>query len=96
MMQPVKPVHEFRFGRIKTTIWANQSASGEVWFNVQLARLYLENGEWQESTSFGRDELPLVSKAADMAFAWIWSQSGSNSRRTDSTAVPNDRMPSRR
>jgi hypothetical protein len=90
MTQPVKPVHEFRFGRIKTTIWANHSPSCEVWFNVQFARLYLESGEWRESTSFGRDELPLVAKAADIAFAWIWSQSGSpNARRPDSTVMSN-------
>jgi len=90
MLQPTKPVHEFRFGRIKTTIWANHSLNGEVWFNVQFGRLYLESGEWYESTSFGRDDLPLVAKAADVAFAWIWSQSGStNARRPDSTAVSN-------
>ena len=92
MLQPTKPVHEFRFGRIKTTVWANHSLSGEVWFNVQFARLYLASGEWQESTSFGRDDLPLIAKAADMAFAWIWSQSGSpNSRRPDSAVVPHSR-----
>jgi hypothetical protein len=93
MTPHVKPIHEFRFGRIKTTIWANHSASGEVWFNVQFGRLYLESGEWRESTSFGRDELPLVSKAADMAFAWIWSQSAlANYQHRDSTIAPNDRL----
>ena len=63
-----KPAHEFRLGRIKTTIWANQSTTGEMWFNVELVRLYSESDKWHESTSFGRDDLPLVAKAADMAF----------------------------
>ncbi len=71
----LRPAAEYRLGRIKATIWANQTGAGEVWFNVQIVRLYLEANQWQESTSFGRDDLPIVAKAADLAFAWIWSQS---------------------
>lgn len=74
MSQHTKPAHEFRLGRIKTTIWANQATRGEVWFSVEITRLYLDGDAWHESKSFGRDDLPLVAKAADMAFAWIWSQ----------------------
>jgi hypothetical protein len=75
MTQRMKPAHEFRLGRIKTTIWANQAPRGDVWFSVEIVRLYSESQKWHESTSFGRDDLPLVAKAADAAFAWIWSQS---------------------
>ncbi len=75
MTMRTKPVHEFRMGRIKATIWANHTPTGEVWFNVEVVRLYLEGDKWHESASFGRDDLPLVAKAADMAFAWIWAQS---------------------
>lgn len=74
MNQRMKPAHEFRMGRIKATIWANQTKEGEVWCSVEVVRLYSEGDKWHESTSFGRDDLPLVSKAAEMAFAWIWSQ----------------------
>lgn len=73
--QKVRPANEFRLGRIKTTIWANSTTTGELWFNVEIVRLYLEGDQWHESRSFGRDDLPLVSKAAEMAFAWIWSES---------------------
>lgn len=70
-----KPACDFRLGRIKVTIWANHAADGDVWFSVEIVRLYQNAGQWHESTSFGRDDLALVAKAADMAFAWIWSQS---------------------
>ncbi len=70
-----KPARDFRLGRIKATIWANHTADGDVWFSVEIVRLYQDAGQWHESTSFGRDDLPLVAKAADMAFAWIWSES---------------------
>ncbi len=29
---------------------------------------------WQDSTSFGRDDLPLVAKVADMAHTWIFQK----------------------
>ena len=70
-----KPACDFRLGRIKATIWANHAADGDVWFSVEIVRLYQDAGQWHESTSFGRDDLALVAKVADMAFAWIWSQS---------------------
>ena len=70
----VKPVHEVRLGRIKATIWANQTDNG-IRYNVTFSRLYKpEGGEWQDSSSFGRDDLPLVAKAADRVHSWIFEQ----------------------
>ncbi len=35
-----------------------------------------KNGDlWKESTRFGRDDLPLVAKVADMAHTWIFGES---------------------
>jgi hypothetical protein len=78
MAQKKEPTHRFRLGRIKVAIWANQSKKGEAWFNVEIVRSYLEGDAWQESTKFGRDDLPIVAKAADMAYAWIWAQQRSD------------------
>jgi hypothetical protein len=74
MAQKQKPVHEFRLGRIRVAIWANQSNSEGVWFNTSIVRLYKDGDKWKETTAYGRDDLPLVSKAADMAYDWIWKQ----------------------
>jgi hypothetical protein len=69
-----KPVHELRLGRIKAAIWANETDNG-IRHNVTLSRLYKPEAEdWQDSTSFGRDDLPLVAKVADMAHTWIFQK----------------------
>lgn len=66
-----KPVHEIRLGRIKAAIWANDTDNGTR-HNVTITRLYKDGDEWKTSTSFGREELPLVAKVADMAHSWIY------------------------
>ena len=68
-----KPVHEIRMGRIKAAIWANETDNGTR-HNVVITRLYKDGDEWKTSTSFGREELPLVAKIADMAHTWIYQQ----------------------
>jgi hypothetical protein len=35
-----RPAHEVRLGRIKATIWANETEGGAVRHNVQLRRIY--------------------------------------------------------
>jgi hypothetical protein len=65
------PAHEIRMGRIKATIWGNELESGGFRHNVQLRRIYKDGDEWKQSDSFGRDDLPLVAKVADMAHTWI-------------------------
>jgi hypothetical protein len=65
-----RPAHEIRLGRIKATIWANQNDNG-TWYNVTLSRNYKDSDEWKSSSSFGRDELLTVAKAADLANSWI-------------------------
>ena len=68
-----KPVHEIRLGRIKAAIWANETDNGTR-HNVTITRLYKDGDEWKTSTSFGREELPLVAKIADLAHTWIYQQ----------------------
>ena len=66
-----RPVYEVRLGRIKAGVWANQTERG-VRHNVTLARIYKDGDDWKESTSFGRDDLPLIQKVADLAHTWIY------------------------
>ena len=74
-----RPVHEVRMGRIKAAIWENESDNG-TFFNVAISRLYRDNNdEWKDSTSFGRDDLPLVAKVADQAHTWIFEHGNSSS-----------------
>lgn len=72
-----KPAHEIRLGRIKAVVWENEVEGGGVRHNVQIQRLYKDGDQWKDSTSFGRDDLPLVAKVADMAHSWVFQQNGS-------------------
>jgi hypothetical protein len=66
-----KPVHEIRMGRVKAAIWENSTQQG-VRHNVSIARLFKDGSQWRDSTNFGRDDLPLVQKVADLAHSWIY------------------------
>ena len=68
-----RPVHEVRFGRIRAAIWQNETENGPR-HNVTITRLYKDGNEWKDSTSFGRDDLPLVAKVCDQAHTWIFEQ----------------------
>jgi hypothetical protein len=74
-----KPVHEVRLGRIRGAIWANDTENG-VRHNVTFSRLYKDGEKWKDSTSFGRDDLPLVMKVADLAHTWIYEQGSGGER----------------
>ena len=66
-----RPVHEIRLGRIKAAIWENETREG-IRHNVSLTRIYKDGESWKDSTSFGRDDLPLVAKVADIAHSWVY------------------------
>ena len=70
----VRPVHEIRLGRIKAAIWENETQNGTM-HNVTISRLFKDGKQWKDSTSFGRDDLPLVAKVADRVHSWIFEQS---------------------
>ena len=71
-----QPVHTIRFGYIKACIWRNQTKAGER-HSVSVVRLFRNGDVWKESTRFGRDDLPLVAKVADMAHSRIYGESHS-------------------
>ena len=39
---------------------------------MTVVRLFRNGDVWQESTRYGRDDLPLVSKVTDLAHSWIY------------------------
>ena len=75
-----RPVHEIRLGTIRASIWVNKSRGKSVWFSVSVLRIYMDDSQWRTTTSFGRDDLPIVAKAAEMAYQWIWSKSCSSEK----------------
>ena len=74
-----RPVHDVRLGRIRAAIWENETDNGKR-HNVTLSRLYKDDqGEWRDSSSFGRDDLPLVAKVSDLAHTWIFEHGSEKS-----------------
>ena len=74
------PVHEIRMGKVKACVWANHTEKG-IWHNVTFARIYKDGNDWKESTSFGRDDLPVLAKVADRAHTRIFENGSSSSDR---------------
>ncbi|BBO34233.1 hypothetical protein [Lacipirellula parvula] len=80
--EKARPVHEIRLGRIKAAIWENEVSTG-IRHNVTFQRIFKDGTQWRQSDSFGRDDLHLVMKVADLAHTWIYEQgqdSGANDR----------------
>jgi hypothetical protein len=77
-----RPVHEIRLGLVKAVIWANQTDSG-VRHQVSVARLFKDGDDWATSETFGRDDLPLLAKVADMAHTWIFTQTQNGSGKSE-------------
>ena len=78
------PVKTLRLGRMKAAIWEN-SADDRTYHNVKFARTYLdENKKFQDSDSFGREDLLLLAKLADQVHTFICERQAA--QRSDETA----------
>ena len=68
-------MHQIRLSAIRAAIWLNQSdKTGESWFTVTVSRSFRDKEQFKDTTTYRRDDLPIVSKAIEMAYAWIWEQ----------------------
>jgi hypothetical protein len=88
-MSSDRPVHEIRMGRIKAAIWRNENETG-TWFSITITRIYKTESGWETSNSFSRDELPLVSKVADMAHSWVYQHGNDRDDNEDSERPKNN------
>jgi hypothetical protein len=65
-----RPVHEVRIGLVKAAVWRNEGSSG-AWHSVSFERIYKDGDDWKSTSSFGRDDLLVLAKVADLAHTWI-------------------------
>jgi hypothetical protein len=75
-MDKKKPVHEIRLGKVRAAIWENATDNDRVRHSVTFSRLYKDGEQWKDSTSFGRQELLLLVKVADLAHTYLHQQPG--------------------
>jgi hypothetical protein len=80
-----KPVASFKLGRVRAAVWENETESGPI-CNVTFERRYLDGEDWKSSTSFGRNDLPLLARLADEAMLFIYrrqQESAADARQDD-------------
>jgi hypothetical protein len=74
-----KPAKLFRRGGVGVSVWRREH-EGEVFYNVTPSRAFKRKGSedddpFEYSDNFSTDDVPVLSRLLDMAFAWIVSQS---------------------
>jgi hypothetical protein len=79
-MKDNKPIKEFKIGRIKASVWANEGQKS-VWYTVTVSRLYKEEGNtWQSASSFKREDLLVLCKVLNLTHSWLYEQSADESK----------------
>ena len=74
-----KPVQSFRLKGVTASVFANQSEDS-TFYKVTLQRSYKQGDEWKTTTSFGRDDLPIVSLLTKQAWEYILNTESKNSK----------------
>ncbi|MEM8669253.1 MAG: hypothetical protein AAGG48_17150 [Planctomycetota bacterium] len=69
------PIKRFAVGNgIRASVWKNDSKNNGSWLSVTITRTYRDGEEYKDTTSFRRDDLLFVAKAAELAFSWCLRQ----------------------
>ena len=79
-----QPIHKIRHGAVSASIWQQETEKGPL-FNVTFQRSYKDGDDWKNSSSFGRNNLLVVSLIAARAFEWIANQTQSSKRSGSAT-----------
>ena len=77
-----RPCHKIRMGAITCAIWRGSNSdrgsspdNRPIMYRATVSKLYVDStGNWADTTSFGRDDLLLLAKVADIAHSWIFEQ----------------------
>jgi hypothetical protein len=83
------PVHHIRHGAITASIWRLDTLKGPM-FNVTFQRSYKDKvtDTWKTSSSFGRQNLLVLSLVAARAYEWINGQKAKRSAEADEPVRP--------
>ncbi len=66
------PVTTFRNRGISASVFENTSDKDRTYFSVSIQKRYRDKeGNWQNSSNFMRDELPVLEHVVRQAFAYI-------------------------
>jgi hypothetical protein len=68
------PNHEIRIGLIKVSILRKKSKQAQS-YSFKLERLFRDGEHWRKSTRLDQGDLLIASKALELAYDWVESQS---------------------
>jgi hypothetical protein len=70
--QKQKPLKQFRLGALSVAVWERRNDKGDVWFTATPQRAYKNQAEeWDYTTSFDANDLPVVAALMNQAFSFI-------------------------
>lgn len=76
------PIKRIAVGNgVRASIWKNESNDNGPWFTVSISRTYKTGDEFKEATTFRRDDLLFVAKAAELAFTWCLNQQNKSAKK---------------
>jgi len=85
------PVAKFRAGQVSSALWENQvqvKGASVTILKATVQRRYKDrNGEWQSSTSFSRNEIPLAIHCLQKAFEKIIEMQSEDSGNNNSNNI---------
>ena len=77
-----KPIHKVRAGGVSCALFENDipvNGTTKTILKASIQRRYKDkNGDWQSSTSFSRNEIPLAIYCLSKAFEVMVGEQGSN------------------
>ena len=69
-----KPAQVFRARGVSASVFKKQSGKDTPFFKVAIQRTYKDGDDFKTTSSFGRDELPLVAHVANQAWEFVLEQ----------------------
>ena len=75
-----KPVAKFQYRGVVASVFENEAENGSLFYKVTIARTYLDGDQFKTTSSFSRDDLPLVAQLANEAWVSLLEYEASASR----------------
>ena len=63
-----KPVKKFQLRGISASVFQNVTEKGQPFYKVSITRTFKDGDQFKTTTSFGREDLPLVEAVARQAW----------------------------
>lgn len=78
-----KPVAKAKLRGISASVFENQTDKGQPFYKVSITRTFKDGDEFKSSTTFMRDDLPLVEAVAHRAWLEIMKLESAKSSSND-------------